>query len=175
MNPKEIAAQLVKNQEALQHFFNHNGKEIWTVQPEGKWSAGQHVIHLVQSTKPLLKALSMPNWLLKWKFGSNNRTNRTFDEVVINYRTKLLKTQGLISPFSNKMPTTTNDEATKWLEELSTLNAQLNKKTIKLKEENLDVILLPHPLMGKMTLREILMWNTYHTLHHLETLQEKYI
>ncbi|WP_231962837.1 DinB family protein [Polaribacter sp. KT25b] len=47
-------------------------------------------------------------------------------------------------------------------------------KTVHISEKNLDTLVLPHPLMGKMTVREIIMWTAYHTEHHTKTLQNLY-
>ncbi|MBP9196223.1 MAG: DinB family protein [Saprospiraceae bacterium] len=175
MENKEITALLKANESLLSTLFDETSPEFWVTKPEGKWTAGQHVIHLVQSSKPLLKALQMPNFLLKWRFGKSNRPSRSYDEVVKRYKEKLALSQGVVGPFSLNMPASDFSEAKNWLTKLYQLNDGINKITLKLKDKDMDTILLPHPLMGKMTLREILMWNAYHTLHHLEVLKEKYI
>jgi len=41
-------------------------------------------------------------------------------------------------------------------------------------EEKLDKCLIPHPLLGKLILREMLFFTNWHTQHHLNTLKEKY-
>ena len=38
-------------------------------------------------------------------------------------------------------------------------------------EEELDTYLIPHPLIGKMTLRELLFFTVYHIGHHLKTIK----
>jgi hypothetical protein len=39
-------------------------------------------------------------------------------------------------------------------------------------EEELDDIFLPHPLLGKVTLRELYLFNIYHILHHHNKTEE---
>lgn len=175
MENKIISAQLKSNEDLLIALFDSATPDFWVKKPDGKWSAGQHVIHLVQSTRPLLKALRMPNFLLKWRFGKSNRPSRSYEEVVKRYKEKLALSQGVVGPFSLNMPESDHSQAQSWLSQLSQLNDNINKITLRLKDRDMDTILLPHPLMGKMTLREILMWNAYHTLHHVEVLKEKYI
>ena len=51
---------------------------------------------------------------------------------------------------------------------------KLQYKTKKISDKNLDKLIIPHPLMGKMTLREIIMWTAHHTEHHTETLKLLY-
>ena len=36
----------------------------------------------------------------------------------------------------------------------------------KISEEDLDYYLLPHPILGKLTLREMLYFTIYHVKHH---------
>lgn len=41
----------------------------------------------------------------------------------------------------------------------------------KWSDKALDSYLLPHPLLGKMTVREILFFTLYHNLHHVNDVQ----
>ena len=124
----------------------------------------------------MLKALQLPNFIVKWRFGKSNRPSRSYVEVINRYIEKLSTVgPGVVGPFSRVMPTSPSSEATKWLTELSELNTKINKLTLGYSTKNLETMLLPHPLMGKMTLQEILMWNAYHTEHHINVLKQKYI
>ena len=75
----QIVEALRNNEDQLRSFFQGQIPSLWEVQPEGKWSAGQHVIHLVQSTKPLLNALRLPDFILK-AFKSSPRSSRSIFE-----------------------------------------------------------------------------------------------
>jgi hypothetical protein len=46
------------------------------------------------------------------------------------------------------------------------------KKIGQWSEKNLDAYLLPHPLLGKITVREMLFFTTFHTDHHLNIMQK---
>jgi len=48
----------------------------------------------------------------------------------------------------------------------------LSHKTIKQSETALDLYILPHPLLGKITLREMLYFTAYHVYHH-QTIVER--
>ena len=43
---------------------------------------------------------------------------------------------------------------------------------LKWKDPQLDQYIAPHPLLGKITLRELGYFTIYHTYHHLETIQK---
>ncbi|NBX80802.1 MAG: DinB family protein, partial [Flavobacteriales bacterium] len=38
-------------------------------------------------------------------------------------------------------------------------------------EDDLDKYVLPHPLLGKLTLREMLCFTIYHVKHHVEIIK----
>ena len=170
-----IQSLLKANEAELIKFLYAQNPLFWDKKPDGKWSVGQHIIHLVQSTKPLANALLLPNFMLKWKFGTSTRPSRTYQDTTKRYLEKLEKSRDLVSKFSANMPITSASENKMWLDRFSKLNDLLNHRINTLSPKELDTIILPHPLMGKMTLREILMWNTYHTLHHLNVLKSNYL
>jgi hypothetical protein len=177
MTPNQITSQLSNNTEELKQFIQSQDANFWEYKPSPeKWTAGQHVIHLVQSSAPLSTALRIPDFLLKWRFGKSNRPSRMYEDVVKRYQEKLSAAgPGVVGPFSRNMPESSAQEQQLWFEKLEKINQKINKETSKLSDKQLDTILLSHPLMGRMTLREILMWNTYHTEHHLSVLRNKYI
>jgi len=43
------------------------------------------------------------------------------------------------------------------------------------KDEDLDHFLLPHPLLGKITLREMLYFTDFHILHHNDLMHKIYL
>jgi hypothetical protein len=178
MNTASINHMLNENQDALLEFYKAQNQGFVNSGPEGKWSAGQHLVHLVQSTEPLVKALRFPNFFLRWKFGKPNREARNYDEVVAKYHQKLSDGERLkmnvVSPYSKTMPDIDDQNITQWKERFIKVNQKLAKLSTKYSQSDLNSILLPHPLMGKMMLGEMLMWNAYHTKHHHNILIEKY-
>jgi hypothetical protein len=175
MTTKEINAKLNENFNAIQSWVLNEGAEKWEYGPLNKWTVGQHVLHLIQSTEALNKGLSIPKIVLNYRFGKCNRDGRNFETVVKKYNEKLAKIPvGTVATVSQNMPTVTLAQREEHLNKLMRLNLKLSAKASKIKKKALDESLLPHPLMGKMTLREILMWNAYHTKHHLHVLEAKY-
>jgi hypothetical protein len=176
MNVLEINHLLKANYLELSGLFKNRKPEFYEYSPEpGKWTAGQHIVHLVQSTKPLLKAVSFPAFILKWKFGKSNRSVRDYHIIVESYLEKLESASDIVSPFSKNMSEIKSYQIDEWLHQLYELNTKLSAKSLRFSESELDTIILPHPLMGKMILREILMWNAYHTAHHVQILKNKYL
>jgi hypothetical protein len=95
--------------------------------------------------------------------------------VVKRYLEKLAKLDGkIVSPYSNKMPKTPPIGKEKLIAELTNQKNILLKRLNKISEKQLDKYLIPHPAMGRMIMREIIMWSAYHTEHHHKLLRANY-
>jgi len=146
----------------------------WEKGPEGKWTTGQHVLHLLQSIKPLNKALSLPKFILSYKFGKTNRPVRDFEAVVNRYNERLAEVNNTTFGPSKNMKVPTIKDKKYLIDRIHTENKKLQHKTKKWSDKDLDNYILPHPLLGRMPIREIIMWTSHHVNHHLETLKENY-
>ena len=116
-------------------------------------------------------AYGLPGFLLKIMFGKTNRSSKTFDGLVEKYKSKLLaggKARGRFVP-----PAVLYDQKNKLMAEYKHLEEKLIKKINRWREEELDYYVLPHPLLGKRTLREMLFFTIYHNEHHLELLRRR--
>jgi len=152
-------------------FVENSDEDFWSYAPEHKWTTGQHTLHLLQSTKPLNFALSLPKFIISWKYGTTNRELRSFEDVVKRYKERLAESKGKVYKGSQNMEVPPIHEKDYLLDRLQVEHRKLEYKTRHISNKNLDKLVLPHPLMGKMPLREIIMWSGYHVDHHLEILK----
>ena len=174
MNKESIIDLIGNKHQNLVNWMEIHGQEFWSYGPSGKWTSAQQIVHLVQSIKPLNTAMVIPKVALKMKFGKANRPPRSYDQVVNRYHERLREAEGIVSPFSQEMPEPSLNEMDEWLSRLTKENNKLIKSISKSwKEKDLDICLLPHPLMGKMLVREMLMWHAYHTEHHFKLIQSR--
>lgn len=128
----------------------------------GKWSPAQLLDHLVRSVSPVRMAFSLPNFVLKLMFGISNRPSRTYEALVEKYHAKLSaggKASGSFIPGNNL-------DVKVQSEKLLNLVNSLCSKVGSYSDHQLDTLLLPHPLLGKLTLREMLYFTMYHVQHH---------
>ena len=175
MNKEDIVSNLEKKHNSLVDWLQNQDDNKWQEGPEGKWTTGQQALHLLQSIKPLNDALSMPKLLLKLKFGKANRELRNYDAIVKRYQERLVDAQGKTFKGSKNMKVPTLNEKEYILNRLQAENKKLQYKTLKRwSDKQLDTYILPHPLIGKMPVREIIMWTAHHVEHHTKILQEKY-
>ncbi|MEZ4792185.1 MAG: DinB family protein [Gelidibacter sp.] len=174
MDKESIADLLQEKNQALLQYLEQQEPEKWQQGPQGKWTTGQQALHLLQSIKPLNDALSMPKFLLRYKFGKANREVRDYESVVQRYQERLKEAQGKTFRGSQNMKVPSLKDKEYILCRLQVENKKLQYKTRKMSDKNLDTLVLPHPLMGKMPVREIIMWTAHHIGHHTKTLQETY-
>ncbi|MFT5762250.1 MAG: hypothetical protein ACI8WA_001376, partial [Polaribacter sp.] len=174
MTKSDIVNLLEKKHQELFNLIENQPPKKWMSGPENKWTFGQHILHLTDSIQLLNKALSYPKFILKYKFGTSNRENRTYDIVVKKYREKLAANQERAKQFNIKLKTPSLKEKSFLVNKLKIQNKKLQYKTNKWKDKDLDTLLIPHPLMGRMTVREIIMWSAHHTEHHIQILNDNY-
>ncbi|GMW01706.1 MAG: hypothetical protein AMXMBFR84_28430 [Candidatus Hydrogenedentota bacterium] len=140
--------------------------------PKSKWTAGQHLEHLILSTKPLNLALRLPKIALKLKFGTSGRPSLTFDGMVDRYRGALSAGGVAAGPF---VPDAVSpDQKAAIMDRFRNEGDRLATAIAKWDDESLDNLQLPHPLMGNLTVREMLYFTIYHTRYHLDVLARDY-
>ena len=175
MQKEDIVLKLEEKHQILLSWLHEHDIKKWQVGPEGKWTTGQQAMHLLQSIKPLNDALSTPKFILKFKFGKANREVRDYDTIVNRYQERLANAQGMTFKGSQNMKVPTLQDKQYILNRLQVENKKLQYKTLKRwSDKQLDTYILPHPLMGKMPVREIIMWTAHHIEHHTKILKEKY-
>ncbi len=173
MTKEEIIAQLQQRYQQLIGWLEAHDDGHFDRAPEsGKWSAGQHVRHLIQSTLPINQALRMPRIALRSMFGTNNRTERTYEELVAKYHSKLAAGGTASGRFQPEQ--ISNDQKPELIEGLRSELDNLTAIIAEWREKKMSELLLPHPLLGKLTIREMLYFTVYHTEHHFRILEEKY-
>jgi DinB superfamily len=168
---EEIAAAIQIGFTAFADYTAGLGQVAFTYTPNGKWSAGQHAEHLLRSARPVYMALGLPGFLLRLLFGKPNRQARAYDELVAKYQAKLLA-GGAASGRFVPPPVQFAQKGAK-MKQFIQLQQKLQARVLRLSDKKLDNCLLPHPLLGKLTLREMLYFTVYHTGHHLTILQKQ--
>lgn len=147
--------------------------ETFFLQPAEKWSVAQNVTHLITSANMTKLAYRLPKVIVRIYSGKPNRPSRSYNELVAKYKSKLEQggrasgrfvakpvsqnkgQEAILDTFNKAMENLTNTISTKW------------------NDDQLDRFLAPHPLLGKITLRELGYFTIYHTQHHLAIIKER--
>ena len=140
------------------------------IAPQGTaWSPADHVRHLTKSMRALNRGLRLPLLVLRLRFGRARHPARDYDTIVATYRKRLETFDGRNNPFAPAPSTHPDPEA--FREEVMRFHEVAVKELIghvlRLSEAALDKQQAPHPLIGKLTLREMLFFMLYHNLHHV--------
>lgn len=143
--------------------------------PQGEnWSPAGHLRHLIKTLRAVAGGLGQSRAALLL-FGRSKSGSRGYEEVVGQYLEALEAgaKAGKYGP-SDRVPELTPEE---WREQLverwGEAGSELRKTLLGWSEEQLDRYRLPHPLIGKLTLRELLLWTLYHNAHHARRIRER--
>ncbi len=134
--------------------------------PNRKWSVGQHLVHLIASVAPINQAFILPKFVIAWILGKANRPSRSYTELVQRYTDKLANGGVATGRFVPK--TIVLAQKNRLLADYEKHKNLLIKYLQSFTEQDLDILIAPHPLLGKITLRELMYFTIYHTEHHLK-------
>ena len=135
-----------------------------------KWTVIENLDHLIRSTKGIASALKTNKLILRATFGTAKRPSISLDELYVKYKTNLV--QGLVAggeflPAENGL-----DDKTTLLKNWKMIGQKFQQRLENWSESDLDTYQLPHPALGKLTLREILFFTIFHNRHHLKAIEK---
>ena len=135
----------------------------------GEWSASENVDHLIKANKPVAKALKLPKITLRAMFGKPDRASLTYEEFRKAYRNEIAKgaqASGRYLPSQENLNSGTERRKKELLDQFRKASTELVSVAEKWDDKELGDYLLPHPILGKLTVREILYFTIYHNLRH---------
>jgi hypothetical protein len=137
------------------------------------WSPADNVRHLIKSTRPVAKAMTVPKILLRFKFGKPKRTSISFGELAASYEEAVPRANA--GPFSPSERSEADLE--KWRNEIMSERAAVHARLIEAisgwKDAALDRYQLPHPILGNLTMREMLFFTLHHQVHHIGVVERR--
>lgn len=141
-------------------FFNRVGEV---------WSASDNLDHLIKAHRPITKALKLPKITLQAMFGKPERSSMAYEELCQIYRDEIAKgaqASGRFLPDQENPAERAEEKKKELLDQWSKASKELVSVAEKWNEGELDQYQLPHPILGKLTLREMLYFTVYHNLRH---------
>lgn len=167
-------AEIVRELRAL----HERSRELWSgfsttefFFPLGDaWSPADNVRHLLKSNRPVLRALGTPKALLLIRFGAGLRASKTYSEVRERYLGRLAAgvTAGRFAPRPLGSSDQTEEQRGSLMSALDQVSNDLTDAVSGWGEWQLDRLRLPHPALGRLTVREMLFFTLYHNLHHAQ-------
>jgi hypothetical protein len=169
----DIVTGLQKAKTELVIFCEATNENTFFQQPVDKWSIAQNIHHLTTSARITLLAYNLPKLIVRIYGGKPNRSSRSYDELVTKYKLKLQaggRASGVFIPKPISASYTKQKTMNGFIKKMDSL---INAIQRNWNDAQLDNYIIPHPLLGKITLRELGYFTIYHTYHHLEIISAR--
>ena len=139
------------------------------------WSPADHVRHLSKAMRALTRGLSLARFKLLIRFGWAFRPSRTYDQMRDTYLAVLPGFTGR-NPFAPKPVDSIGDPVAYRDSVMLEYDAALQNLVTAIEpwsERSLDRYRMPHLVLGKLTVREMLVFVLYHNLHHMHVVARR--
>ncbi|MEM9672710.1 MAG: DinB family protein [Cyclobacteriaceae bacterium] len=171
MSPEALQSQLAGNIQRISDFLEQLPEAYLQRSPDHRWTIAQELLHLTKSNEGTARLLSrLPEQLRKAE-----NPSRSYEEIVREYQTKY----AAANPPRGPQGVQPDEEASM---DKFTLASQWNKtgqallKSMETWPENKwgQYTLWKHPLLGVLTVQEMLYFTTFHNEHHAGIMEAKY-
>ena len=169
MKPTDLQQFITDESAAFAQYAAPMTEAEFADQPNGRWSVGDTAQHLYLSVRPVVRVLSGPREIFaQWSEASG--PSRTYEAIAADYHRALatgIKAPPAFSPRPDDIP----DDKTTTLARLADVHMALAEQVAVLTDNELDRLQVPHPAMGMMSLREMILFTGVHTRHHIAVLE----
>lgn len=165
MNKNILTTTIKAEYETIDKQFQQIEDSHFMTQPHAeKWSIAQHAQHLINAVRGIAGALKDTSTLAQ--FGTADRPSLDYVTIKVNYQNVLekLKREGKM-PYRHLDITENKAEL---LANFRTIHQKLLERLAGLTETELDSLQVPHPVLGMMTMREMLLFTAIHIKHHYD-------
>lgn len=170
MGKAEIIEQLQLKYKEFVAFISALSMASYQYRFEQKWTAAGQLAHIIISIKPLVQVFSMDKSLIAQTFGTTGRVGESYEELTRSYLQKL--EVGGKAPERFLPPAEITESRQAMCEKLTALINTLSIKIESFSEAELDTLCIPHPLLGSISLREMLYNAIYHVQHHQKQVED---
>ena len=158
-------------------FFASLTPEELVLRVEGAWTAAEQLAHLNSAVSAVARGFAVPRFILRMRYGGARRSGRSYTALRDDYRARLAaggRASGPFVPNRDDLPTSQSEARRQdLLARWRRINGRLQKALESWDEKDLDTIRLPHPLLGKITAREMIYFTVYHSEHHVAATKKR--
>ncbi len=164
MQKQEIIKRIQQNYQLFIDYIQQLNDKEFMFSYQQKWTAGQQLHHIVICVKPLTQVFGMDKTMIAQNFGTSDRENVDYETLRTKYVQKL--EEGGKAPERFLPEDVSLEQKNILCEQLSQLIIDLCNKIDNFDEKSLETLNIPHPLLGALTLKEMLYNCIYHVEHH---------
>ncbi len=165
----EIKKSLEKAFQLVENSVSETEEKLFLEHDNGKWSISENFQHLILSAIPVASSLKKAKILFS-VFGHAKRASRSFDQLLQDY--KLVLKNGAVAT-SRFVPDAAQEyKKSEMISNWKMIGNKFQSRINLWSEEDLDKYRIPHPVLGKLTFREMLFFTIFHTNHHLKRINE---
>ena len=139
------------------------------------WSPADNVRHLTKSILPVAMALRIPRLILRLRFGRPKAASRAYTRLRDDYHQRLAAggKAGRFAPSPLGAEGDGEAARARVLARHAEAVAALAAAIARWPDAKLDLYQLPHPLLGNLTVREMLFFTLYHNQHHVNVVRRR--
>lgn len=173
---EELRAELRKLHGRITSSLDEFTTEEFSTKQGEHWSPAEHIRHLSTAVRAVVRGMAAPRLLLALRFGLSFEGSRSFEQVRDSYRAALAaggKASGLYDPASRKIDLKPEDLRRFVMQRWAQTDDELDSAIASWRHRALDRYRAKHPLLGLMTIRELLYFTLYHNAHHARRISER--
>jgi hypothetical protein len=168
---ESLIRSLDKSHRDVADYFIATSPQTFFARPREGWSPSDNLDHQVRALRPLVKALKLPKESLRQMFGARTQPSRPFSDIRDAYLRALhegAQASGRYVP-SQEDPAAEERESAKarLLEQWAGVGTALKESLGDWSESQLDEYVVPHPILGNLTVREMLFFISFHNMRHI--------
>lgn len=171
-----ILEELDRVEREVGEFFGSLDAQEFVLRIGDAWTPGQHLDHLNIAASAAARAYTVSPWLLQLRFG-RARASRSFDDLREAYRARLARGGGATGRY---VPQRSDADDEDPIVQRTVLLSRWHRVTERFRagvrawrETSLDRARVPHPLLGRITMRELAFFTIFHSRHHIEAAKRR--
>ncbi len=167
-NKEAIILEMKNAYAGIVEYIESLDESMFTFSPDHRWSPSGQLEHLILSSKGVASVLKMSKFKLGL-MGKAKNGSKTYEDLFGQYKDVLstgVKASAKFSPDPNK-----SWKREELLDNWKMIGRKFEERIPNWSEKDLDIYQIPHPAIGKITLREMLFFTVFHTGHHLKTMK----
>ena len=169
---EEIIVITKNNFAAITATCSSMDEELFFKHPGVKWSVAENVQRLIIATRLSTLAYTLPLFLVRLIGGTQPAAAMSYDELALKYKTILAKGAKAGKLYTPK-PMALKYGKEMMLSNWANAPGGFVKALSNVTETRLDNYAVKHPLLGRISLRELGYFTAYHTEHHLSIIKNR--